>query len=233
MSQGRNRKTSASPGETETIARNTYSYQVPAMVGTNAYTNKNYKFYNSTVQAISRGGGYCATKVGDMCAWFVDMGPPVETQVENGLSKLFNFRGQNIDVSDQAVFTLNDSGLHGEEGNKINTSNPLTESQGRAVIFLSFMMAVHPYQADSNCKHSHMTCRACVQLPLYVYGIDASSNNQIIKPPHYLIVHLAALDNGRKPDIGTLKKESGYIFSEFCTESFKEKSLRYVNEVLF
>ena len=34
---------------TETIARNIYSYQVPAMVGTNVSTNENNKFYNSTV----------------------------------------------------------------------------------------------------------------------------------------------------------------------------------------
>ena len=49
-----------------------------------------------------------------MCAFFVDMVAPVKTQVENGLSKLFDFWGQTIDTSDQAVFTLNDSGLHDE-----------------------------------------------------------------------------------------------------------------------
>ena len=37
---------------------------------------------------------------------------PVKPQVENGLRKLFNFRGQTIDVSDQAVFILKDLGLH-------------------------------------------------------------------------------------------------------------------------
>ena len=42
----------ASTGETETIVWNRCSYQVPAMVGTNAYTNENHKLYNSTVQAI-------------------------------------------------------------------------------------------------------------------------------------------------------------------------------------
>ena len=35
-------------------------------------------------------------------------------------------QGQNIDVSDQAVFILIDIGLHGEEVNKINASKPLT-----------------------------------------------------------------------------------------------------------
>ena len=78
-----------------------------------------------------------------------------------------------------------------------------------------------------------MTCRACIQLPLDVYGIDTSINTQMLKNPHDLLVHSAALENGRNPDIGTLKKEKGYILSEFCTDSFKEKFLRNVNEVLF
>ena len=82
------------------------------MVITNAYINEKHKFYNSTVQAISRGGGYCATKFGVMCAHFLDMGSPVKTQVENGLSKLFDFQGRTIDTSKQAVFTLNNSGLY-------------------------------------------------------------------------------------------------------------------------
>ena len=42
-----------------------------------------------------------------------------------------------------------------------------------------------------------------------------------------------ALDNGRNPDIGTLKKDGGDIFLECCAESFKGKILRYVNQVLF
>ena len=108
MSKERTRKISTSPGETETIIRNRYSYQVPDMIVTNASTNKNNKFYNSTVQAISIGGRDCATKVGSVCACFVDMGSPVKTQVENGLSKIFDFRGQTIDVSNQAVFILKD-----------------------------------------------------------------------------------------------------------------------------
>ena len=44
---------------------------------------------------------------------------------------------------------------------------------------------------------------------------------------------MADLDNGRNPDIGTLNKYRDDIFSECCAESFKEKFLRYVNEVLF
>ena len=70
------------------------------------------------MQVISREGGYCAINVGDMCAHFVDMGAPVKIQVVNGLSKIFDFRGQNIDASEQAVFTLNYSDLHDEEGGK-------------------------------------------------------------------------------------------------------------------
>ena len=60
-------------GGTGTISWYRYPYQVPAMVGTNASTNEKNEFYNSTVQAISREGGDCATKVGDLCARFVDI----------------------------------------------------------------------------------------------------------------------------------------------------------------
>ena len=63
MSQGRTGKIFASLGGTETIVRNRCSYQVPEMVGTNASTYENHKFYNSTVQVISRGGGDFSKKV--------------------------------------------------------------------------------------------------------------------------------------------------------------------------
>ena len=70
------------------------------MVGTNASTNEKHKFYNSTLHAISRRGGDCATNVGALCDHFVDMGAPVTNQVKNGLNKLFDFQGQTIYVSD-------------------------------------------------------------------------------------------------------------------------------------
>ena len=78
-----------------------------------------------------------------------------------------------------------------------------------------------------------MTCRACIKLPLDVDGIDASIDTHMLEIPHILLFHSAALDNGRKLDIGTLKKDRGDIFSECCAESFKANFLRYVNEVLF
>ena len=87
------------------------------------------------MQAISRVVGDCATKVGSLCARFVDMGAPYKTQLENGLSKLFNLRGQTIDVSDQAVFTLKYLVLHDEEGKKTNVINALIESQWQSYRF--------------------------------------------------------------------------------------------------
>ena len=74
----------------------------------------------------------------------------VKTQVENGLSKNFDFRGQTIDVYDQAIFILKYSGLHDEEGKKTNVSEPPTAAQRRSGRFLSFIMTVHPDQADPN-----------------------------------------------------------------------------------
>ena len=61
------------------------------MVGTNASTNKNHKFYRSMVHYYSIVVGDYAIKVGSLCACFVEMRAPVKTQVGNGLGKIFNF----------------------------------------------------------------------------------------------------------------------------------------------
>ena len=98
---------------------------------------------------------------------------------------------------------------------------------------MSFMIKVHPDQADPNCNYSHMDCRACVQIPLDVDEIYYSIDTQMLKTPHDLLFHLAVLDNGRKPYIGTLKKDRDDIFSECYAESFKENFLHYINTVIF
>ena len=84
MSRGRIGKISTFPGGNETIVRNICSYQVPAMVGTNASTNKKHKFYNSTLQAISRGGGDCAKKVGSLYAFFLILVPRLKPRWKMG-----------------------------------------------------------------------------------------------------------------------------------------------------
>ena len=78
-----------------------------------------------------------------------------------------------------------------------------------------------------------MNCRACVTLSLDVDVIYYIIDTKILKNPHDILVHSAALENGRNSDIGTLKKDRGDIFLECCLESFKGKFLRCVNEVLF
>ena len=83
------------------------------------------------------------------------------------------------------------------------------------------MITVHPYQADTNCKHISMTCRACVKLPLDVDGIDARIDTQMMKPLHILLIYLGALENERNPNMGTINEDKGDIFSECCTKSFK------------
>ena len=55
----------------------------------------------------------------------------------------------------------------------------------------------------------------------------------MMKTPHDLIFHLEALENGKKTDIVTLKKDKGDIFLECCAESFKENFLHYINKVIF
>ena len=140
-----------------------------------------------------------------MCS-FLNMESPVKTQVVNGFSKHFNFRGHTIDVSDQSVFILKYSGLHHEEGKKTNVSNPLTAVQMRSGLFLSCMIMVHPDRSDPKCNYSRMTCRDCIQLPLDLGGMYSSIDTQIIIYPQILLVLLSALENGRKPDISTQKK---------------------------
>ena len=65
------------------------------------------------------------------------MESPVKTQVENGISRIFDLRGQTIDISDQAVSILKDSGLYDDEGKNTNGCDPLTadhSSSGRLFI---------------------------------------------------------------------------------------------------
>ena len=94
-------------------------------------------------------------------------------------------------------------------------------------------MKLHLDQSDPKYKHSRMTCMAFVQLELDLDGIYAIIDNQMLKTPHDILVHLSTLDYGRKPDIVTLKKEKGDVFLEFCTKIFKAKFLCYINEVQF
>ena len=84
------------------------------MFGTNSYTKKIHKFYYSMVQDISRRLGYLDTKVGALCARFVDMWDLVKTQVENRLNKILKLQGQTIYVADQAIFTFKYLGLRFE-----------------------------------------------------------------------------------------------------------------------
>ena len=95
------------------------------------------------------------------------------------------------------------------------------------------MMTVHPDQDDPNCNHSQMNCRACIQLPLYVDGIYASIDTQMLKIPYSSIPLGVFFDNRINPDTGTFKKEKREIFSGCCTKTFKAKLLCYINEVLF
>ena len=106
------------------------------MVRTNASTNEKHRFYNLTVQDIARGGGDFFTKVEALCAGFVDMGDPVKTQVENWISKIFDFWGHIIDVYDQDILILNDQGIHYEERKKNNVSDHPTVGQRRSIRFI-------------------------------------------------------------------------------------------------
>ena len=61
-----------------------------------------------------------------------------------------------------------------------------------------------------------MTFSASFQISLHVDWVDASIDNKILKNPHIILFHFAALEKGRKQDIIIFTKDRG----EF-TESFK------------
>ena len=96
---------------------------------------------------------------------------------------------------------------------KLTLSDPLTVTQRQSGRFLLFIMKVHPDQADTNCRHSHTTCSACVKLTLDADSIDDIINTQIILKKHIIIFHLTDLENGRKPCIGIFNKDREDIFS--------------------
>ena len=58
-----------------------------------------------------------------------------------------------------------------------------------------------------------MTCRNSVQLKLYVDGIDATIDTQILLTPHIILFAFMALYNRRYPNTGTLKRDRGDVFS--------------------
>ena len=105
------------------------------MVGTNASTNENHKLYNSKVQDISIWGGECSKTVVSLCAHFVDTVAPVKIKAENGISKSLDFWGKTIDVYDQEVFTLKDSGFHDEEVKKKMQATCSQKTRSYQVIF--------------------------------------------------------------------------------------------------
>ena len=67
----------------------------------------------------------------------------MKTQLENGIIKIFDLQVQTIDLYDQAVFTLEYSGLNVELG-KINISETLSETKRKLGSFLLLTMTVHP-----------------------------------------------------------------------------------------
>ena len=113
-------------------------------------------------------------------------------------------------------------GLHDEEGNKININDPLTVTQRQSGHFVSFIIIVQPDQAGPKYKHSNMPCRVCFKLPLYVYGIDDSIDTRITEKKNILLLNLVALDNGRNPDIGKLKKERRDKFQNAASKASKQ-----------
>ena len=66
---------------------------------------------------------------------------------------------------------------------------------------------VQPDQDDSEWKYSLMACKYCIKLPLDANVVDTIIDNQIINTPQNILFHFEALNNGRKLDISTFKKE--------------------------
>ena len=74
-----------------------------------------------------------------LCARFVDIGSPVKTKIETGLTKCFGFRKQKFIVPDQAIFLIIDAFIHYEEVIKTAIWDPLTSSKRQTCHFLSLL----------------------------------------------------------------------------------------------
>ena len=62
------------------------------MVETNAYTNVNHNFYNTTVQEISWREGYYDTKDRSLWEYCVIIKFPMKTELNLGMDKYFDVR---------------------------------------------------------------------------------------------------------------------------------------------
>ena len=85
-------------------------------------------------------------------------------------------------------------------------NDQLTADQRRSGSFMSFIITVHPDQADTKYKYSSITCMACVQISLDTNGIDDSIYIHMLNNPHYILIFLEALENGINLHMDTLKK---------------------------
>ena len=110
-------------------------------------------------------------------------------------------------------FFLNRNGNSCFQSNKTNIKNPLAAVQRQLSCIFYFIVMFFPYQDDPKCEYSCVTYRAYVQSPLDTNGINASIYNQMLNNANVILVHLLALGYGRKPDICTLKKYKGCVFS--------------------
>ena len=99
------------------------------------------------------------------------------------------------------------------KGGGVTIGYPLTAVQRQMGCFSFFMMTVDLNKPDSKCKYRHMTGRDCVKHPLVANRIDSSIDTQMLKDLNVILFHLVNLDNGKNLDIGTPKKDRGYIFS--------------------
>ena len=115
--------------------------------------------------------------------------------------KIFDFQGHIIDVSIQEIFVLTDAGLNYAEGEKITIGDPLSEGQRRTGRLLFFTITVYLYKSISKRTYRRMPSRDRVKLPLYIDGIYARIETNILKNSLDILVQLACLESGQKPDI--------------------------------
>ena len=91
------------------------------------------------------------------------------------------------------------------------------------------MITVHPDQNDPKYKHNHMTYRARVKTPLYVNGVYDRIETHMLKHPHNMLVHLAALYYGINKDIVTLNKERRGAYFQSVSHGASRKHSYYIS----
>ena len=104
--------------ELEVVLWDGCSYRVPKLIPESSAPMAKNQFYLRTVAAIRDGGGSYSAKMGALATWFA-VGPATLTMAKASFAHLFDFQTQEINLTDQEVFCMDDFQLYKLQGKPI------------------------------------------------------------------------------------------------------------------